>query len=309
MRHVDAQAIAANLPVADLIKALKDAAGMSITAPPRQIVQINPTSKLLMMPAFAYRSRMGVKVISVFDDNKEKPFETIQGLYCLFDSDTGTPLATLDGAELTARRTAATSALAASLLADENANEVAIAGAGKLLPYFIEAYTAIRPKASFRLWARDIEGLKRREENLARVTSSQIAIFETFEGAVAGAQIISTISSAREPILRGAWLRPGAHIDLVGAHTPEMAEADPECFKHAKVFVDSKEAALEEAGDLMAAIAGNAMGENDICGDLFDLCSGRAAFARGPDDITLFKSVGHAFEDLVAATLVAERLG
>ena len=307
MRHLNATEIAARLPFGKLIAALKDAASQSITAPPRQIVQINGNSKLLLMPAFSYQSRMGVKIISVFDDNKHKPCETIQGVYCLFDSDNGMPLATLDGAELTARRTAAASVLTADILAEKDTKAIVICGDGKLLPYFIEAYSTIRPGAAFHLWARNYRRLKSREQSLGQYTPQPITIFKNLEDALFDAQIISTITSANKPIVQGPWLRPGMHLDLVGAHTRSMAEADPHCFSRAKIFVDSKEAALEEAGDLIAAIGADAIEEKDILGDVFELASGRAIFERASSDITLFKSVGHAFEDLAAATLATQQ--
>ena len=306
MRHFTAEEIAERLPYEALIAALKDAAAQSIAAPPRQIINMNDQSKLLLMPAYSYRQRMGMKAITVFEGNQEKGVETIQGLYCLFDSDNGTPLATFDGSEITARRTAATSALAASLLAEADAEKILICGSGKLVPYFVDAYRAIRPKASFQIWARNGEAARRRADEISKRRSCTIEVADALEKAVSSAHIISAVTSARSPFLKGRWIEKGAHLDLVGAHTTEMAEADPTCFRRARVFVDCREAAMEEAGDLIAAINDGAMKESEIEGDLFELSSGKVKLDRAPGDITLFKSVGHAFEDLVAATLVEQ---
>ncbi len=306
MRHVGAEEIKAALPFERLIPELLLAAKSKFIVPQRSILQVQRGSKLLTMPASQYRSRLGVKLISVYEGNRAKNIETIQGVYCLFDSETGSPLMTLDAGEITARRTAAASALAADMLARPSANQVAIAGDGRLLPYFIEAYKTVRPKASFRFWARNSERLTLRQSELESIAQSSIKISETFQEAVSGAHIVSTITSSRQPILLGAWLESGMHIDLVGAHTEQMSEADPDCFVRARIFVDSREAALEEAGDLLAALRENRIGLHDITGDLFDLATERVKFTREKDDITLFKSVGHAFEDLVAAVLVEE---
>ena len=306
MRHFTAEEIAERLPYEALIAALKEAAAQSIKAPPRQVINMSDQSKLLLMPAFSYRQRMGMKAITVFEGNKDKGCETIQGLYCLFDSDNGTPLATFDGSEITARRTAAASALAASILARDDANKILICGSGKLVPYFVDAYCAIRPGASFYLWARNNKAARRQAAEISRSRSCSIEAADALEGAVSTACIISAITSARSAFLKGSWLQQGAHVDLVGAHTTKMTEADAACFERARIFVDGREGAMEEAGDLIAAIKVGAIQESDIEADLFELSSGDANFKRGADDITLFKSVGHAFEDLVAATLVEQ---
>ncbi|HUG60420.1 MAG TPA: ornithine cyclodeaminase family protein, partial [Methylomirabilota bacterium] len=226
--------------------------------------------------------------------------------------ETGEPLAVLDGRTLTLARTAAASALAASFLARPDARSMAMIGAGALSPYLIAAHAAVRPIERVAIWNRDgakaaslaasLHGGVHDGRRIAVTAASSIA------EAVADADIVSAATMATEPLIRGADLRPGSHVDLVGGFTPAMREADDDAVRRASVYVDTRVGALAEAGDIVQPIAAGVIGEADIRGDLADLCRGLSTGRADPGEITLFKSVGTALEDLAAASLVYDRV-
>ncbi len=227
------------------------------------------------------------------------------------DGATGAPLAVIDGQALTLWRTAAASALAATFLARKNASRLVMVGAGALAPYLVAAHASVRPIAEVLIWNRNPQRAEKlaAELNERAITSplrgDSIALAATadLEAAVRAADIVSCATLAAEPLVKGAWLKPGAHLDLVGAFTPKMREADDEAVRRARVFVDTRQGALKEAGDIVQPLEAGVIGESDIVGDLFDLCRGKVEGRTSPDEITLFKSVGTALEDLAAAIL------
>jgi ornithine cyclodeaminase len=229
----------------------------------------------------------------------------VQGVYLLFEGPTGTPLAAIDGAALTLRRTAAASALAASYLARPDARVLALLGAGALAPHLARAHAAVRPVREVRLWNRS----RPRAEEVAgalRAEGFAVAVADDPEAAARGADLVACATMSREPLVRGAWLAPGTHVDLVGAFTPEMRESDDEVMRRGEVFVDTFAGALAEAGDVLLAMAGGALRREAILADLHGLCAGLHPGRTSPEAITVFKSVGTALEDLVAAKLVHE---
>jgi ornithine cyclodeaminase len=230
------------------------------------------------------------------------------GTYLLMDGDSGEPLAALDGQALTLWRTGAASALAAGWLARKDATRMAMIGAGALAPRLIAAHAAVRPIREVVIWNRTTEAARRLAAALNR-PGLRVSASEDIESAVRGADIVSVATLSSQPLVRGAWLQPGAHLDLVGAFTPKMREADDEAVRRARVYVDTRGGAMKEAGDIVQPLASGVLREADIEGDLFDLVRGGAGGRGSPDEITLFKSVGSAIEDLAAAVLVWRKIG
>jgi ornithine cyclodeaminase len=261
---------------------------------------------LLLMPAWQPGRHLGIKSVTVFPDNAARSLPTVSGLYLLLDGTSGMPLAVIDGVSLTLRRTAAASALAARYLARADAARLLMVGAGALAPHLIRAHAAVRPIRQVALWNRT----RAHAEALATKLAGDfdVAVADDLEAAVRTADVISCATLSRVPLLRGAWLKPGSHLDLVGGFTPEMREADDEAVRRARLFVDTRAGATREAGDIAEPLARGVIAEADIQADLFALSSGAHAGRTAADEITLFKSVGTALEDLAAAALVHERL-
>lgn len=312
MRFVTAGEIDATLTWPTLIDALRAAFAGDAVTPTRhhhRIARPDGDATLLLMPAWQAKAGgyAGVKIVSVFPGNAARGKPSVTGTYLLLDGDSGEPLAALDGQALTAWRTAAASALAASYLATPDARRMVMVGAGALAPRLVAAHASVRPIADVAIWNRNPERAKRLATELDRPDLHVVAT-DDLSAAIAGADIVCAATMSRAPLLRGDWLRPGAHVDLVGAYNPAMREADDAAIARATVYVDTRAGALAEAGDIVQAIASGAFDETRIAGDLADLCRGDAPGRGSAGEITLFKSVGTAIEDLAAAILVYERL-
>lgn len=260
---------------------------------------------LLLMPAWQVNQSIGVKIVTVFPDNGAQDLPAVQGVYLLMDGKTGVPQALLDGSALTKRRTAAASALAASYLAKADAERLLVVGTGALSSELVEAYAAVRPIKQVLVWGRSLEKARKVVSRFHR-PAFKIEATDDLEGAVRGADIVTCATLAKEPIIKGEWLQPGQHLDLIGGFTPEMREADDECIRRSRVFVDTREGACKEAGDIVQPMKAGILTEDDIAGDLYDLTRGERAGRRYYDQITLFKSVGTGLEDLCAAQLAVE---
>jgi len=309
LRAIDAAGVEAALPYGALIERLRRAFREGATAPVRHHHAVprpgQEPAMLLLMPAWREGDVTGVKLVHVASGNEARGLPSVQGVYVLFDGPTGTPLAVMDGAALTVRRTAAASALAASYLARPDARVMAMLGAGAMAPHLIRAHAQVRPIAEVRLWNRSRARAVALEERLTQ-EGFHVSVADTAEAAVRGAALVSCATLSREPLLRGAWLEPGAHVDLVGAFTPAMRESDAEVMRRGQVFVDTREGALAEAGDVLLAIEEGALSPGAIRADLHALCAGEHPGRTDPDAVTVFKSVGTALEDLAAAKLVHE---
>lgn len=260
---------------------------------------------LLLMPAWQVNQSVGVKIVTVFPDNGAKDLPAVQGVYLLMDGKTGVPQALLDGQALTKRRTAAASALAATYLARPDSSRLLVVGTGALSPEIIEAYTAVLPIRHVLVWGRNLEKARKVVSRFHR-PKFKIEATDDLEGAVKGADIISCATLSKQPLIRGEWLQPGQHLDLIGGFTPEMREADDDCVRRARIFVDTRDGACKEAGDIVQPIQAGILTAEDIAGDLYDLTRGERAGRRFYDQITMFKSVGTALEDLCAAQLAVE---
>jgi alanine dehydrogenase len=261
---------------------------------------------LLLMPAWQAGQHIGVKMVTVFPSNGEKSLPSVMGIYVLLDGKTGTPLALIDGPALTLRRTAAASALAASYLARPDCERLLVVGTGALAPHLVEAHASVRPIRNVLVWGRDPEKAAKLAHRLDRKTM-KVAPTTDLAAAVRGAHVITCATLSTEPLIQGQWLPLGVHLDLVGGFTPAMREADDEAVRRARVFVDTRAGALKEAGDIVQPIQNGTLNADDVAGDLFELCRGSRAGRRYHDQITLFKSVGTALEDLAAAQLAYER--
>jgi ornithine cyclodeaminase len=303
----DAAAVAAALPYPRLVAALREAFAAGGPTPVRHHHSVprpgQEPATLLLMPAWREGDVTGVKLVHVASGNQVLGLPSVQGVYLLFDGPTGTPLAAIDGTALTLHRTAAASALAASYLARPDAATLALLGAGALAPHLARAHAAARPVGTVRLWNRSRPPAERLAESL-RHDGLAVELADTAEAAVGGADIVSCATMSREPLVRGAWLAPGTHVDLVGAFTPEMRESDDEVMRRGEVFVDTIDGALAEAGDILQAIAAGALDRAAIRAELHGLCAGAHPGRTSRDAVTVFKSVGSAIEDLVAAKLV-----
>jgi ornithine cyclodeaminase len=311
MRLITAAEIDRALDVAGLVEALAAAFRGGTIAPTRHhhtLERPGAPATLLLMPAWSAADPegfVGVKVVSVYPDNAARALPSVFGTYLLMDGATGEPLAALDGSRLTLWRTAAASALAARFLARADAGRMVMVGAGALAPFLIRAHAALRPIRDVTLWNRH----PGRAQALARRLADEglpVRAESDLEAAVRQADLVSCATLSTTPLVRGAWLKPGAHLDLVGAFTLAMREADDEALQRASIHLDTP-AARTEGGDVAVALAAGAIAPAAIRGDLFDLCSGRASGRQHADEITLFKSVGCAIEDLAAAALVWRR--
>jgi ornithine cyclodeaminase len=302
---VDATRTRASLSFPRLIPALRDAFIAGTEAPLRHrhdLPQTDATTAaLLLMPAWRTGSFMGVKLVSVFPGNGARRLPAVSSSYLLCDGETGRHLALIDGTEITGRRTAAASALAGSYLARPDATSLLIVGSGHIGSLLPAAWSAVRPITRVMVWNRHVEGAERL---VARLWAEDIdaTVAADLADAVRQADIISCATLARDPLVRGGWLRPGTHLDLIGGFTPAMRETDDAAVCRSRVFIDT-EAALAEAGDLISPLASGALRREDIAGDLAGLSRGDVAGRRSDDEITLFKSVGSAIEDLAAAAL------
>lgn len=257
---------------------------------------------ILLMPAWQVGGFLGIKTVSIFPANRQHGLPGLHAAYLLMDAATGVPLALLDGNEITARRTAAASALAASYLARPDAQRLLVVGAGRVARLLPQAYLAVRPCVTVTVWTRRREpGLRLVEELIGDGFDATLA--EDLEAAVGSADIVSCATLSEAPLVQGAWLRPGTHLDLIGGFAPAMRESDDACFVGSRVFIDTDEALLK-AGDLLAPIASGVFRAVDVCATLTGLCRGAHAGRADARDITVFKSVGSALEDLAAATLV-----
>ncbi len=302
MKVISAAALAKAAPYMAIVEALREGFRAEIETPVRHHHETTPLSTLLLMPAWS-KEWTGLKTVVVKTDNAAKGLPTVQASYLLIDNATGETVAILDGTELTRRRTAAASALAADYLARPDASTLVIVGAGALAPHFIKAHAAVRPIRQVFIFNRSPAKANAIAEEL-KAENFECAAVTDLETAVRQADIVSCITTSTAPIVKGAWLKPGTHVDLAGAFKPAMRETDGDVVAISRVFVDTRHGAFSEAGDLLQARDEGKFDFADVQGDLFELCRGSVAGRGSPQEITLFKSCGTALEDLAVATLV-----
>ena len=261
-----------------------------------------PEDKLLIRAAWAHGSALGIKAAAVFPRNPaESEIPAIHAQFVLFEGARGTPAAVIDGTALTYYKTAADSALGARYLAKMDAASMAMIGAGAMAPYLIQAHCSARPSIqSVVIWNRTASKAETLANSLS-IPNVEISAVASIETAVRESDIVSSATMTKNPIISGSWLRPGTHLDLVGAFTLEMRETDDVAIRKSKVFVDSRATTIGEIGEIAIPIRSGTMTEDDVIGDLFDLCSGGVQGRRNQNDITLFKNGGGGHLDLMTA--------
>jgi len=301
VRLIDADGLRRALPMAAAIDALERAfSGALPNAPLRSHVE-TPAGTLLLMPA-AGAEGVGVKLVTLTPSNPERGLPLIHALYALFEAQTQAPLAILDGAALTALRTGAVSGLATRYLARPEASRLVVFGAGVQARAHVEAMRAVRPLERAVVVSRTRE---RAEALAAELRASGLAAEVGAPEAVAEADLVCTCTTSPTPVFDGRLLPPGAHVNAVGAYTPQTREIDEATILRARVVVETREAALAEAGDLLIPMREGKIGPEHVVADLAEVVRG-AAVRRSAEDVTVFESVGVAFEDLVVARAALE---
>lgn len=289
-------------------QAMRAVSDGSLQAPERLIAPLpDGLSYFIVMPgALADGSLYGAKLVSLHPGNPGAGRPAVQGFVALFDGKTGTPTALVDGAEITRIRTAAVSALATRTLARTDARSHGIFGAGVQAAAHLEAIACVRDIRETRVWARDsarAEGFVQR--HAGSLTGRLRAVRDPAEAAAC--DVVSLVTNAPEPVLRGRWLQPGAHVNAVGAHEAEHREADSEAVSRAAVYADSREGALREAGDLLIPLSEGCFGSGHLLGELGEVLLGRVTGRVGPAQVTFYKSLGLFAQDLFAAAEVLRR--
>jgi len=297
------------LPMVECIEAMdqamRAASAGGVAAPDRIIAPLGDgSSYFILMPGSMNGAAVyGAKIVSLHPGNPAQGRPAVQGFVTLFDAQTGAPVALIEGSEITRIRTAAASALAARALARAEACSHGILGAGVQAASHLEAISCVRPIERVVVWARDHDKAKEFAAEQLRRQGIEVTAAECAEEAAA-CDIVSVVTNAPEPVLQGAWLRPGAHVSLVGSHEPEHREADTEAVTRAAVYVDSRRGALSEAGDLLIPIGEGRFSASDIVGEIGEVLASSAPGRRDGNQVTLYKSLGVVAQDLFAAEYV-----
>lgn len=304
VRIVDAAEVAELLTFDQLVPALREGFVRGAQAPLRHqhaVGSPGTDGTLLLMPAWS-DSYIGVKVVNVFPHNGARGLPAIQPVYLLASGATGEQLAAIDGAELTRRRTAGASALAASYLARADASNLLVVGAGRVAEVLPHAYRAVRPIEVVQVWNRNAEHA---DDLVARLRTEGFDAHraDDLAAAVRTADVVSCATLSNEPLVHGDWLQPGTHLDLIGSFAPHLREADDAAIEKATVFIDTEDA-LEESGDLLAPLERGVLSKTDVAATLYDLTRGEHVGRSDDAEVTYFKSVGTALEDLAAGALV-----
>lgn len=298
----------ASLDYPALIEQLRQWFAKGAKVPLRHAHQVNEhqNDRLLLMPAWRDGEALGVKIVTAFPGNATRGVATVAATYVLLDGATGHPLALIDGEALTLRRTAAASALASSYLSRRDSRTLLVVGTGKLAPYMAAAHAVVRQFTSVLVWGRSADKARALATRLANEGLNAKAALE-LRHALAEADVVTCATTAATPVVEGEYVRQGTHVDLVGGFTPTMREADDALVKKSAVFVDTYVGALAEGGDVVEPIRSGILARSEVRAELAELCRGEKAGRANAQEITLFKSVGTALEDLAAATLVCAR--
>ena len=319
MKVIGPEAVDSALPYPRLVEALRTAFRDGMVQPVRHHHTIErpdeADSVLLLMPAWTDFNRagtsaggyIGIKIVTVSPENNSRNLPAVMGQYLLLDGQTGAPLAIIDGQRLTARRTAAASALAASYLARKDASHLLICGAGTLAGELVDAHASQRPIRRVTVWNRSAANGEALAQRLC-AAGYDAGFTGDLDRAQQDADIISCCTLSTVPLVKGALVKEGTHVDLVGAFTPAMRESDDDLMRRGAVFVDTRGGALKEGGDIVQALASGALSEDRVAGDVFDLTRGQHAGRADDTRVTVFKSVGAALEDLAAGIAVWESL-
>jgi alanine dehydrogenase len=289
--------------------ALASLARGEVLLPLRPVLKIPDSQNVFaLMPAYSRPlNAIGTKLISVYPGNHGTELDSHQGVVLLLDAATGSPLALMDAISITAIRTAAVSGVATKLLARRDARTLALLGSGTQARTHLDAMLAVRPFKHVRVWSRDTSHARAFAKEAARRHVVDITVSETAEVAVLDADVICTVTASRDPVLFGEWIADGAHVNAVGASLATTRELDSAAVRRARVFVDRRESAMNEAGDLIIPMKEGAITENHIVAEIGELLAGKATIRRDDRDVTLFKSLGLAIEDLACASWLHEQ--
>ncbi len=305
--QIDANFIEQNTVFTALIDKLKQSFySQGIIVPMRHHHDFpNPTvqkeSTLLLMPAWNTSQNAGVKIVTVSPENGQFNLPSIQGVYIYIDAVKGGIKAILEAKSLTVKRTAAASALASTYLSKQDSNSLLMIGTGALSTNLIKAHAAVRPIKTVYIWGRNFEKAQAIASKLKNEKFTIQAI-RTIKEKISDVDIISSATLSKTPLVFGNYLKKGQHVDLVGAYKVDMREADDDVITKASVFVDTFQGGLKESGDIVIPIQNGTLKKEEIKADLFQLTSNKKQGRLNDDEITVFKSVGHAIEDLAAAT-------
>ena len=302
--NIDRETVNANLSMDKCIAIMRQAQidqySQTAHCPARNFVQVANDNQLLIMPA-ASTEIVGTKILTLFPTNTSSDIPVIQGVIVLFDRNTGSPLATIDAASVTAIRTAAASAAATEALAQQNAKSLAIIGSGVQAKSHIEAMMQVRAIETIRIYSRNSNSASQLAKETRALFGIECDVETSPQNAAAGAEIICTVTSSRDPVIYAEWLAPGCHLNLVGAHSPDMREVDTATIQRASVFLEDTEMALKEAGDIAIPIAEGELKLDQIKGDIVEVYLGNKIGRSSRSEITLYKSLGNAIQDITAA--------
>ena len=297
----------------DCISIMEEAlAGLSrgeAVLPLRTIARVpdQPNFFAVMPACTANPPAIGVKAITVFPGNHGTRFDSHQGAVLLFEPVHGCLEAIMDATSITAIRTAAVSAVATRLLARADARVLAILGSGTQARVHVEAIPLVRDIAAVHIWSRSDANARALADYATASFGLSCRVFPTAEAAVREADVVCTVTSSQVPVLEGAWLRPGTHVNAVGTATPNAREVDTQAIRRARLYVDRRESGLREPGDIIIPIAEGAITADHLVGEIGEVLTGKVAGRRDAGEITLFKSLGLAVEDVAAARYIAER--
>jgi len=314
MKFIDADAIHQALDYSYFVDALEQAHIHNTETMDDLLLEqpgnLGTPSHFFIRAAWQKGRSVGAKVITIFPDNNkdDRGYPSIQAIYILFDGDTGEPLACIDGTALTARKTAGDSALGVKHLARQNVERMFMIGAGSMAPHLIMAHCATRPSIrKVSIWNRT----KQKAEAIANelnINNVQFDVIDDIESGVRNADLVSSAIATPTPVIKGEWLRPGTHVDLVGAFTKTMREADDEVFRRAKIYVDSRTSTIGEIGEITIPLQTGVFAEDDIVADHYQLSRGEKPGRTSDDDITVCKNGGGGHLDLMTARLIYDRV-
>lgn len=304
--QIESEFIEDNTCFSQLVEALREGFSDPRTIVPERHHHDFPNPKtdidstLLLMPAWDPGKHAGIKIVTISPENSQFDLPSVQGTYILLNAETGSIKATIEAKSLTAKRTAAASALASSYLSAKDASSMLMIGTGVLSTNLIQAHAAVRDIKKVYVWGRNYSKAKKVCESIESDTFSCQAV-ESVEQVISEVDIISCATLSKDPLVRGELLRPGQHLDLVGAYRVDMREADDNAITRGTIFVDTFHGGMKENGDIAIPLREKLIDENDIQAELSQLCSGERSGRTNDEQITIFKSVGYALEDLVAA--------
>ena len=312
-RLLTEQQVQSLLPMGDLIAAMEAALARfsagEVLQPVRSVLTVGPTKAYFgLMPAYVPNpGSLGAKLVTVFADNPSMQLPSHLATILLLDPETGALQAIMDGRYITEARTAAVSAVSARFLAKRDASTLAIIGSGVQARSHLEAFAEVRQLTDVRVWSPKVLSRERFVSDVSGHVSVSVRATNTAEDAVRGADLIVLVTSSLTPVIKDEWVGAGAHVVSVGACRPDQREMDPALVARARLYVDSRAAALVESGDVVMGLAGGLFEPSHIRGELGEVVLGRIEGRKGDRDVTIFKSLGMAVEDVVAADLVLRR--